>query len=69
MTTSQLKTRLELLKLALGCLALFMIAISSCENHLAATRTLQRLDDVEAVVQEVAQGVPAGATEFELEIE
>ena len=55
MTTNQLKSRLELAKLALGCLALLTIIASSCVNHNVAVHTLQKVIQLENVVQEVAE--------------
>ena len=55
MTTNQLKNRLELAKLALGCLALLTIIASSCVNHNVAIHTLQKVIQLEDVVQGVAQ--------------
>jgi hypothetical protein len=50
-----MKSRLELIKLALGCVALVAIIGTSCVNHNVATRTLQKVIQLETVVQEVAQ--------------
>ncbi|MBR4752372.1 MAG: hypothetical protein IK077_11490 [Thermoguttaceae bacterium] len=55
MTYNQMKSRLELAKLALGCLALLTIIATSCVNHNVATHTLQKVIQLENVVQEVAE--------------
>lgn len=55
MTYNQMKARLELVKVALGCLALIVIIIASCENRSVATATLNKVIQLETVVQEASQ--------------
>lgn len=55
MKYSQIKNKLELLKLALGCIALITIAVSSCVNNNVAQKTYMRVVQLEEVMQECAQ--------------